>query len=99
MIAPMTDVAVIGAGVVGCAVGLEVARRGGKCTVIDRHGEVGHGSTSASCGIIRRFYSTPTMTAMAHEGVLEKPAASPRLRSPGTTLPVAALRYDARALD
>lgn len=68
MIAPMTDVAVIGAGVVGCAIGLEVARRGGKCTVIDRHGEVGHGSTSASCGIIRRFYSTPTMTAMAHEG-------------------------------
>ena len=64
----MTDVAIIGAGVIGCAVGLELARRGAGATVIDRNGDVGHGSTSASCGIVRRFYSTPTMTAMAHEG-------------------------------
>ncbi|MAG58479.1 MAG: FAD-dependent oxidoreductase [Planctomycetes bacterium] len=64
----MRDVAVVGAGIVGCAIGLELARRGASCTVIDRNGEVGHGSTSASCGIVRRFYSTPTMIAMAHEG-------------------------------
>jgi sarcosine oxidase subunit beta len=60
-------VAVIGAGVVGCAVGLELRRLGYRVTVVDRNGEVGHGSTSASCGIVRRFYSQPEMIAMAHE--------------------------------
>ena len=60
-------IAVIGAGVVGCSVGLEARRRGHEVTVIDRHGAVGHGSTSASCGIVRRFYSQPGMIAMAHE--------------------------------
>ena len=58
---------VIGAGVVGCAVGLELQRRGCRVTVIDKNGEAGHGSTSASCGIVRRFYSQPGMVAMAHE--------------------------------
>ena len=64
----MSDVAIIGAGVIGCSVALELARRGAEPIVIDRNGEVGHGSTSASCGIVRRFYSTPTMTAMAEAG-------------------------------
>ncbi|MAE78099.1 MAG: FAD-dependent oxidoreductase [Planctomycetes bacterium] len=66
----MTDVAIIGAGVIGCSIALELARRDVSTTVIDRHGAVGHGSTSASCGIVRRYYSTPTMTAMAQEGAL-----------------------------
>jgi sarcosine oxidase subunit beta len=60
-------VAVVGAGVVGCAVALELRRRGCEVVSIDRHGAVGHGSTSASCGIVRRFYSQPGMVAMAHE--------------------------------
>ena len=60
-------VSVIGAGVVGCAVGLELRRMGAEVTVVDRNGDVGHGSTSASCGIVRRFYSQPGMVAMAHE--------------------------------
>jgi len=60
-------VCVIGAGVVGCAVGLELRRMGSDVTVVDRNGDVGHGSTSASCGIVRRFYSQPGMIAMAHE--------------------------------
>lgn len=64
----MVEIAVIGGGVIGCAVGLELRRRGAAATVIDRNGDVGHGSTSASCGIVRRFYSTPTMAAMAEEG-------------------------------
>jgi sarcosine oxidase subunit beta len=64
----MTRIAIIGAGVIGCSVALELARRGADPVVVDRHGEAGHGSTSASCGIVRRFYSTPTMTAMAQEG-------------------------------
>ncbi len=60
-------VCVIGAGVIGCATALELRRRGFSVMVIDRNGEVGHGSTSASCGIVRRFYSQPGMVAMAHE--------------------------------
>lgn len=61
-------VCVIGGGVIGCAVGFELRKRGLEVTVLDKNGEVGHGSTSASCGIVRRFYSQPGMTAMAHEG-------------------------------
>jgi len=62
-------VCVIGAGVVGCSVGLELRRRGCSVHVVDRHGDVGHGSTSASCAIVRRFYSQPGMIAMAHEAL------------------------------
>lgn len=62
-------VCVIGGGVVGCSIGLELRRRGCEAIVIDRNGDVGHGSTSASCGIVRRFYSQPGMVAMAHEAV------------------------------
>jgi sarcosine oxidase subunit beta len=63
------QVCVIGAGIVGCSVGLELCRRGCDVRVIDRNGDVGHGSTSASCAIVRRFYSQPGMIAMAHEGL------------------------------
>jgi sarcosine oxidase subunit beta len=62
-------VCVIGAGVVGCSVGLELRRRGCDVQVVDRNGDVGHGSTSASCAIVRRFYSQPGMIAMAHEAL------------------------------
>lgn len=58
---------IVGGGVIGCAAGLELRRLGFDVTVIDRNGDVGHGSTSASCGIVRRFYSQPGMIAMAHE--------------------------------
>ena len=61
-------VAIIGGGVIGCAIALEARRRGFEVTVIDKLGAVGHGTTSASCGIVRRFYSQPGMIAMAHEG-------------------------------
>lgn len=60
--------AVIGAGVIGCSIALELRRRGFEVSVLDRNGEAGHGSTSASCGIVRRYYSEPGMIAMAHEG-------------------------------
>ena len=60
-------VTVVGAGVVGCAVGLQLQRSGFQTTVVDKNGDVGHGSTSSSCGIVRRFYSQPGMIAMAHE--------------------------------
>ncbi len=58
---------VIGAGVVGCSVALELRRTGWDVEVVDKNGDAGHGSTSASCGIVRRFYSQPGMIAMAHE--------------------------------
>lgn len=64
----MDEITIIGAGVIGCSVALELARRGTSATVLDKNGDAGHGSTSASCGIIRRYYSTRTMTAMAQEG-------------------------------
>lgn len=59
--------AIIGAGVIGCATALELRRRGFDVSVIDRNGEAGHGTTSASCGVVRRYYSQPGMIAMAHE--------------------------------
>lgn len=58
---------IIGGGVIGCSTALQLQRRGVKTTVIEAHGAVGHGSTSASCGIVRRFYSVPGMSALAHE--------------------------------
>ena len=61
-------VSIIGAGVIGCASAFELARRGCEVRVLERHGAVGHGSTSASCGIVRRFYSQPGMVLMAQEG-------------------------------
>jgi len=62
-------ITIIGAGVVGCASALELRRGSFDVTVVDRLGAVGHGTTSASCGIVRCFYSQPQMVAMAHESV------------------------------
>jgi glycine/D-amino acid oxidase-like deaminating enzyme len=53
-------VVVIGAGVIGCAVAYEIARRGGRVRVIDRR-DVGRGSTQASAGVL-----APYLTA--HQG-------------------------------
>jgi len=60
-------VAIVGAGIIGCATALELRRRGFDVSVVDRNGEAGHGTTSASCGVVRRYYSQPGMIAMAHE--------------------------------
>ena len=60
-------VVVIGAGVLGCAISWELRKCGADVVVVDRNGDVGHGSTSASCGIVRRFYSQPGMVRLAHE--------------------------------
>lgn len=58
---------VIGAGVLGCAIAWELRKLGAEVVAVDRNGEVGHGSTSASCGIVRRFYSQPGMVRLANE--------------------------------
>ena len=59
---------IIGAGVIGCCSALAMRRLGMDVTVVDKLGAVGHGSTSASCAIIRRYYSQPGMIAFANEG-------------------------------
>ena len=53
-----TDVIVVGAGVIGGSVALELAKRGFGVVVIDKAGAPGHGSTSASSAIVRFNYST-----------------------------------------
>lgn len=53
-----TDAIVIGAGVIGCSVALELARGGRRVIVIDKGPGPGAGSTSASAAIIRYSYST-----------------------------------------
>jgi sarcosine oxidase subunit beta len=52
------DALVIGAGVVGCSVALQLARAGLAVTVLDRNRAVAAGSTSASSAVVRFHYST-----------------------------------------
>lgn len=52
------DAVVIGAGVIGSSVALELARGGRSVIVVDKGPGVGAGSTSASSSIIRYSYST-----------------------------------------
>ena len=61
------DVVVIGAGVIGASISLELARAGRRVAVVDKAGGVGHGSTSASSAIVRFHYSTRTAVALAWE--------------------------------
>src|SRR5215218_1582994 len=61
------DAVVVGAGVIGAAIALELARAGRRVVVLDKTGGVGDGSTSASSAIIRFHYSTYTGVAAAWE--------------------------------
>ncbi len=61
------DAVVVGAGVIGSAVALELARSGRQVLVVDKAGGVGHGSTSASSAIVRFTYSTFDAVALAWE--------------------------------
>jgi glycine/D-amino acid oxidase-like deaminating enzyme len=60
---------VIGAGVVGSAVALELARSGRSVHVVDKAAGPGLGSTSASSAIIRFNYSTRAGVALAWESL------------------------------
>ncbi|MET8810365.1 FAD-dependent oxidoreductase [Streptomyces sp. NPDC004549] len=62
-----TDVVIIGAGVVGASIALELARAGRTVTVVDKAGGVGHGSTSASSAVVRFNFSTWDGVAAAWE--------------------------------
>ena len=48
------DITVVGAGIIGCAVAYELARRGADVRVLDRR-DVGCGATQASAGILAPF--------------------------------------------
>ncbi|MEV0536306.1 FAD-dependent oxidoreductase [Kitasatospora sp. NPDC050463] len=61
------DAVVVGAGVIGAAIALELARSGRQVVVVDKAGAAGHGSTSASSAIIRFNYSTFDGVATAWE--------------------------------
>ena len=66
--ATTADVVIIGAGVIGTALAYELGKMGRRTVSVDRHRQPGHGSTSASCAIIRMHYSTLDGTAFAYEG-------------------------------
>jgi glycine oxidase len=52
--APSRDIVVIGAGVIGCAIAYELARRGASVEVVDDR-PAGMGATQASAGVLAPF--------------------------------------------
>ena len=62
------DAIIIGAGIIGAAIGYSLAKRGWKTLNIDKLPAAGYGPTAASCAIIRTHYSTKDGAAIAHEG-------------------------------
>lgn len=62
------DAVIVGAGVIGNAIALELSRKGWRTLNVDTGPGVGFGSTAASCGIIRTMYSVLDSVKLAHEG-------------------------------
>jgi sarcosine oxidase subunit beta len=62
-----SDAVVIGAGIIGCSVALELARDGSHVVVVDKASAPGQGSTSASSAVVRFNYSTLDGVATAWE--------------------------------
>jgi len=62
------DAIIIGAGVIGCPIAYELAKKGYKTLTVDKLSDAGMGSTAASCAIVRAHYSTVDGVAMAYEG-------------------------------
>ncbi|WP_033296188.1 NAD(P)/FAD-dependent oxidoreductase [Amycolatopsis jejuensis] len=62
-----TEIVVVGAGVIGSSIALELARRGHRVTVLDRAAGPGQGSTSASSAVVRYNFSTAAGVAAAWE--------------------------------
>ena len=58
---------VIGAGVIGSSIALQLRRCGFDVTVIDRNSKPGQGSTSASSAVVRFNYSTFDAVALSWE--------------------------------
>lgn len=62
------DAIIIGAGIIGAAIGYEFAKQGKKTLNVDMLPAAGYGSTSNSCAIVRVYYSTLDGCAMAYDG-------------------------------
>ncbi len=63
------DAVVIGAGVIGSSITLELARRGLNVLCLDKLPAAGYGSTSSSSAVVRFTYSTESSVAMSWEGL------------------------------
>lgn len=63
------DVIIIGAGIIGCAIAFELAKKGFRTFNVDKLPMAGFGSTGSSSAIIRTHYSTWDGIAMSHEAV------------------------------
>ncbi|MBS45927.1 MAG: FAD-dependent oxidoreductase [Nocardioides sp.] len=61
------DAVVVGSGVIGSAIALELTRGGRSVLVLDKAAGAGHGSTSASSAVVRFMYSTFESVATAWE--------------------------------
>ena len=61
------DCIIIGAGICGTAIALELSRKGFQTLNVDKLGAAGQGSTSNTCAIIRTHYSTLEGTAIAYD--------------------------------
>ena len=81
------DALIIGSGIVGCSTALDLARRGLRVAVVDSKASAGDGTTSFSSGIIRTFYSTVEVTAVALESYKMWMAWRDFLRLPTSTHP------------
>jgi glycerol-3-phosphate dehydrogenase len=55
---PAYDVAIVGAGVVGCAIARHLARFRISCVVVDRAGDVGEGTSKANTAILHTGFDT-----------------------------------------
>ena len=62
------DAVVIGAGVIGCSVATELARKGWRTLNVEKLGGAGQGSTGYSSGICRMVYSIVDSVKFAWEG-------------------------------
>ena len=62
-----TELAVIGAGVMGASVAYHLALRGARVLLLDKLGAAG-GPSGASAGMLRAHYEDPAIVAVAHYG-------------------------------
>lgn len=67
MSAEFSTAVVVGAGVIGSSISLELARAGRRVIVVDRAGGAGEGSTSSSSAVVRFNFSTSAGVATAWE--------------------------------
>jgi glycine oxidase len=65
---PMADVAIIGAGIIGCAIAEELGRRGARVTVFDAR-DIGAGATQASAGILAPYVEGHQRGPLLEQGV------------------------------